>query len=60
MRTNRKRTCRGKVRFRDHTEAVRSLHMIASRGERSGRNGVIPVRAYECPRCGGFHVTSRP
>jgi hypothetical protein len=51
-------TCRGKRRFRDHAEAVRSLRGIrASRWQ--GRDGVKPVRCYHCPRCNGWHLTSK-
>lgn len=49
------RSCRGKVRYRDHTEAVRALHRLETRSERE----TIPVRAYECHRCGGWHTTSQ-
>lgn len=50
-------SCRGKVRFRDHAEAVRGLHLIRSQGEQRDKT---PCRAYECPGCGGWHLTSRP
>jgi len=48
--------CRGKVRFRDHDEAIRSLHRITSQGEDRAKR---PCRAYECTACGGWHLTSR-
>lgn len=50
--------CRNKVRFRDHAEAVRSLHHIATQGD--DRGGKQPCRAYECAACGGWHLTSKP
>lgn len=47
------RTC-GKRRFRDHSEAVSALQRIDAReGE------LAPVRAYECDRCHGWHLTSQ-
>lgn len=48
--------CQDKVRFRDHDEAVRSLHRISSQGEERDK---MPCRAYECAKCGGFHLTSK-
>lgn len=53
--TSRKRTCRGKVRYRDHDEAVDALQALANRSTREK----IPVRTYECETCGGHHVTSQ-
>jgi hypothetical protein len=48
-------TCRGKRRYRDHQEATRALHHFAVNGTRD----VKPVRAYQCPTCNGWHITSR-
>lgn len=43
----------GKRRFRDHPSAVAALRRTGS----SSRE-VRPVRAYECDRCQGWHLTS--
>lgn len=51
-----RRACGGKRRYRDHAEAVRTLHRVASRSTRQ----VVPVRAYWCPACRGFHLTHKP
>lgn len=50
------RSCRGKRRFRDAQEAKQTLRYIRGKSARQ----VIPVRYYECRRCGGFHLTSKP
>ena len=50
------RACQsGKVRYPDHHAAVAALHTIASRSTRE----VKASRAYECPTCKGWHLTSR-
>lgn len=51
----RSHTCGGKRRFHDQAEAVRALHTLTSRSTRT----TIPSRAYECPRCKGWHLTSQ-
>lgn len=48
------RTCNGKRRYRSHQEAIQSLHHIKNTSKRDRQ----PVRAYECPRCHGWHLTS--
>lgn len=45
----------GKVRYRDHDEATRSLHTITVRSSRTKK----AVRAYQCPMCRGWHLTSQ-
>ena len=61
-RTPSQRRCgaTGKVRYRDHREARDVLHSAqASRalhGERSARR---EIRAYDCFRCRGVHLTSQ-
>lgn len=48
--------CARKRRFRDHAEAIRSLHNIESRGEaRASR----PCRTYFCDMCNGWHLTKQ-
>lgn len=55
-KTHRRRTCRGKVRYRDRAEALNALRTIeqvmAHRPKR-------PREPYECLRCHGVHLTSR-
>lgn len=49
----------GKIRYRDHEEAVAALNSIAS-SRNLGNARRNEDRAYECARCGGFHITSTP
>lgn len=54
----------GKVRFADERAALEALKVGRTRREREGRTtgitkDAVPVRAYECPTCGGgWHLTS--
>lgn len=55
-------TC-GKVRFRDHREAVTALHSLQALRQRA-EEAMVPtrrreVRSYECSHCNGFHLTSQ-
>lgn len=52
MHRNIKRSC-GKMRYRDKEEAVDRAHLRAGSDK-------IYLRVYECPDCGGWHMTSRP
>ena len=56
-RTANNETCRGKVRYRDHAEATRVLQNIRTKGD---ARETMPCRAYECDRCKGWHLTSKP
>lgn len=50
----------GKIRFRDHREAVRALHSAALAREFSGgATRRAECRAYACPSCQGWHLTSK-
>lgn len=53
---------RGKVRFRDHREAVTALHnvvMLRQRAEEAAQpTRRREVRSYHCEACRGFHLTS--
>lgn len=49
--------CGGKRRFRDHDQATAALRTIRTYGEQREKN---PQRAYHCPVCNGWHLTSRP
>jgi hypothetical protein len=46
-----------KRRFKDRLAALMAMANIEARGE--DRNGKVPKRAYLCPRCGGWHLTSQ-
>ena len=45
----------GKTRYASASAADSALAVIARYSDRSGR---VPVRAYACPACGGWHLTS--
>lgn len=53
-RAKRKACPTRKVRFRDHESAVRALRQTRDRGADK-----LPVRAYECNLCHGWHLTSQ-
>jgi hypothetical protein len=44
---------RGKVRYRNHEDATRALSTLRRTGSSN-----IPQRAYRCPACQGWHLTS--
>jgi hypothetical protein len=51
-----KRTCRtGKTRFHDETSAKRVIVEFNRTSERDK----LPVRAYQCPFCADWHITSQ-
>lgn len=56
----------GKVRFADKHAADAALKHGANKRAATGKaTGItkaeVPVRAYECPQCGGgWHLTSQP
>jgi hypothetical protein len=62
MKLHKSHTC-GKVRFRDHREAVGALHKAAAVRHRADEDGTETrrqeVRTYECGACHGFHLTSK-
>lgn len=47
------RSC-GKVRYRSEMEARMILALMPDKPQRR------ECRAYECRRCGGYHLTSKP
>lgn len=53
-----------KVRYRDHKEATRFLHIIENqRRDHLEIDGVTrrnESRSYLCPECRGWHTTSQP
>lgn len=51
----KRQTACGKSRYRDHGEAIAALRIL--RG--SSARVTVPARAYECSRCGGWHLTSQ-
>lgn len=52
----RDRSCDGMRRYRDQAEAIGAIHLFQTH---SGRE-TIPVRAFACEHCGGWHSTTRP
>jgi hypothetical protein len=48
--------CR-KTRYRDELAALFAIDRIANKGRDTG---VRPVRAYRCPNCRAWHITSQP
>lgn len=48
--------CR-KIRYRDRLEALIALSGVG--GNRHTRRTKDEIRAYECPRCKGWHLTSQ-
>lgn len=56
-------TCRtsGKTRFRDRKEALEALHALRYKTAVTGlpEGHHLPVRAYKCPDCSGWHLTSK-
>lgn len=56
-RWKRKPRCgSGKRHYRGYTAAVVALSRIAERDTTSRK---VPVRAYRCPQCGDFRLTSK-
>ena len=53
----------GKPRYRDHNEAIAALHstkLAAVRAvELTGSTTRRECRAYHCPNCSGFHLSSQ-
>jgi hypothetical protein len=45
-----------KVRYKDHSSAV---FVAASIRKNHPSRPELPARAYECPGCGGWHLTSQ-
>jgi len=56
--------CTGKSRFRSLEHAKKAIERIRyiAVSEKVDPNQVIriPIRAYQCSNCKGFHLTSRP
>ena len=54
----------GKVRFRDHKQAIDALHVIKMRRTWAetcdAPSRRREVRTYLCHRCNGWHLTSHP
>lgn len=48
-----KKMCKNKVRFKNEPAAIAALNRINPR-----RAANKPIRAYRCPRCRGYHLTS--
>ena len=54
-RIKRPKTCKGKARYRDHPEAIKHMHWIQG----NLLSDQVPVRAYHCPDCNGYHLTKK-
>lgn len=48
------KSCRAKRRYRDWSTAQRALTASRRKG------GQAPTRVYDCPECGGWHLTGAP
>lgn len=48
-----------KKTFLNASDAWKRLCDLRTLGRRTG-NTYYPIRVYECPECGGWHLTSRP
>ena len=52
----------GKIRWRDHEEAIRALHATQNANATATFHGIESrrneCRVYDCPACGGWHLTS--
>lgn len=60
MSGSRRRRCRsGKVRLRDHREAIERLHACRTAAE-FGDTRRREQADYFCEQCCGFHLTSKP
>lgn len=49
----------GKVRFFDHKDAIKALHVIMGKPDHESDKR-RERRSYECPFCKGWHLTSQP
>ncbi len=53
----------GKPRYRDHGEAITALHSTKLAAERAialtGSTKRKECRAYHCPNCSGWHLSSK-
>lgn len=49
----------GKTRFPDRNSATNALRAIREVGSIDA-GGKLPQRAYRCPFCNGYHLTSQP
>lgn len=54
-RARRNKCDTGKTRFRDQKEAIDSIRHLEHKSSREE----IPIRTYKCPKCHGWHVTSK-
>ena len=54
----RRYRCGGKIRYRDEIAAALALATV--RHQDGPRRPKLEQRAYRCPACGGWHLTSKP
>lgn len=50
----------GKLRFRDKKSALEVLHAAVAAAALNPGSRRREQRAYKCPHCRGWHLTSRP
>jgi hypothetical protein len=59
-----RRSCEDKRRYRDFEEAKRGLRSSKNRAKEEildfGKTNLLASRIYECPKCKGFHLSSKP
>lgn len=59
-----RRSCEDKRRYRDFEEAKRGLRFSKNRAQEEiidfGTTNLLASRIYECPKCKGFHLSSKP
>lgn len=50
----------GKTRYPTHHAAIKMIIWANFNNWKKGKDKVMPIRAYRCPFCGAWHVTSQP
>ena len=59
-----RKSCECKRRYRDYEEAKRARRIIENHNRRDvlerRKVDVVQMRIYRCPKCKGFHLTSKP
>ena len=59
-----RKACEGKRRYRDIESAKRGLQSSRNRARidvrETGSTRLHAIRYYLCPKCNGFHLTSKP
>lgn len=55
-RSARRCAVTGKVRYRSEDDARTVINRARPHDQ---HGGAVPIRAYRCPHCAGFHTTSK-